>query len=226
VVGTAVVAATLASVLSTHTAATASCVAPTARLRPSRVTRGATLTITGQYFGDGCADTGTVAPGAGALGEPLTGLVIAIDQADREYIVATGSADDRYEFSVDVVVPAGLQPGQATVSVVAGDARMEVPTPLVISAAAPVGNRKETVATFGPSTTAETDAAVTEAPPPIPAEIPDLQPSTTVAVLETVPLGDQVTPNEAWRAYGLAVGGVAVLAIIGFIAWSRSRRWQ
>jgi len=41
-----------------------------------------------------------------------------------------------------------------------------------------------------------------------------------------VPLVDQGTPNEAWRAYGLAVGGVAVLAIIGFIAWSRSRRWQ
>jgi hypothetical protein len=184
------------------------------------------VTITGQYFGDGCADTGTLPAGAGPLGQPLTGLVIVIDQADREYVVATGSADDRYEFAVDVVVPAGLQPGQATVSIVAGDARMEVPTPLVISAAAPVGNKNDAVATFGPSTTAETGAAVTEAPPPVPAEIPDLQPSTTVAVLETVPLGDQGAPSQAWRAYGLAVGGVAMLAIIGFIAWSRSRRWQ
>jgi len=76
-------------------------------------------------------------------------------------------------------------------------------------------------------TVAPTDTAVTEAPPPIPAEIPDVQPSTTVAVDQTVaPLDQDGHANQTWRAYGLVVGGIAMLMIIGFVAWSRSRRWQ
>jgi len=184
------------------------------------------MTVTGQYFGDGCPDTGTLPAGVGPLGDPLTGLVIVIDQGDREYIVANGSADDAYKFSVDIAVPAGLEPGPATVGILAGDARLNLDSPLVISAVAPVGAGDEAVATFGPTTTASTDTGVTEAQPPIPAEIPDLQPSTTVAVLDTAPLDEPSTSSQTWRAYGLVVGGVAVLMIIGFIAWSRSRRWQ
>jgi len=214
------------SLLLTHGTATASCAAPTAKFRPARVARGATMTITGQYFGDQCLDTGTLPEGVGPLGDPLAGLVIVIDQADREYVVAKGSADNAYEFSVDIVVPRGLQPGQATVSIVAGDARMNVESPLVISAVQPVGDGDEPVATFGPTTTTETNTAATEAPPPIPAEIPDVQPTTTVAVLDTAPVDEPGTSSQTWRAYGLVVGGVAVLLIIGFIAWSRSRRWQ
>jgi len=223
----AMVVAMLMSLLSSHDVATAACPVPTAKVRPTRVARGVTVTITGQYFGDDCLDTGTVPEGVGRLGTPLGGLVIVIDQADREYIVATGSADDTYEFKVDIVVPRTLEPGPATVSIIAGDARMNLDTPMVISAVDPVGEGDAAVAAFGPTTTAPTDTAVTEVPPPpIPAEIPDVQPSTTVAVVQTAPLDEQAGTSQSWRAYGLVVGGVAVLAIIVFIAWSRSKRWQ
>jgi len=225
-IGGAFIAAIIVSLLTSHGTAAAACPVPTAKVRPTRVARGATVTITGQYFGNDCLDTGTVPAGVGPLGDPLTGLVIVIDQGDREYTVAYGSADAKYEFSVDVVVPSGLEPGQATVSIVAGDARMNLPTPLVISASAPIGKGDAVVATFGTTTTAPTDTAVTEPPPPIPAEIPDLQPTTTVAIEQTAPADQEGSGSQTWRAYGLAVGGVAVLLIIGFIAWSRSGRWQ
>src|SRR6478736_2042809 len=133
-IGGALIAAIIASLLTSQGTAAAACPQPTAKVRPSRAARGATITITGQNFGDDCHDTGTVPAGVGKLGDPLNGLVIVIDQADREYVVASGSADADYGFSVDVVVPAGLEPGQATVSIVAGDARMNLATPLVISA--------------------------------------------------------------------------------------------
>jgi len=225
--GGTLIAAIIVSLLSSHATADASCAQPSARVRPTRVARGATFTITGQNFGDGCFDAGTVPEGVGPLGDPLTGLTIVIDQGDREYIVATGSADAAYEFRVDVVVPPDLEPGQATVSIIAGDARMNLDTSLVISAVNPIAGSDASVATFGPTTIAPTDTAVTEAPPPIPAEIPDVQPSTTVAVDQTVaPLDQDGHADQTWRAYGLVVGGIAVLMIIGFVAWSRSRRWQ
>ena len=225
--GGTLIAAIIVSLLSSHATAAAACPQPSAKVRPTRVARGATIAITGQYFGDSCFDTGTVPAGVGRLGDPLTGLTIVIDQADREYIVATGSADAGYEFTVDIVVPRDLEPGQATVSIIAGDARMNLDTPLVISAVSPIGKGDAAVATFGPDTVAPTATAVTEPPPPVPAEIPDLQPSTTVAVDQTVaPLDQGGQTNQTWRAYGLVVGGIAVLMIIGFVAWSRSRRWQ
>jgi hypothetical protein len=222
----AMFAATFASLLWSHGTTTASCPAPTVKFRPARVARGATVTITGQNFGDRCFDTGTVPEGVGRLGDPLAGLVIVIDQADREYVVASGSADQDYKFAVEFVVPAELEPGQATVGILAGDARMNLDSPLLISAVQPVGEDDRTVATFGPTTSTSPQSAVTEATPPIPAEIPDLQPTTTIAVLDTAPIDEQGTSSQTWRAYALVVGGVAVLLIIGFIAWSRSQRWQ
>ena len=48
------------------------------------------------------------APASDRLGNPLTGLVIVIDQGTDEFVVATGSADSDYAFEVDVVVPTDL----------------------------------------------------------------------------------------------------------------------
>src|SRR3954465_13558570 len=95
----AVVTATLASLPWSHSTATAACPVPAVKFRPTRVARGATVTIAGQHFGDGCPDTGTLPAGVGELGDPLTGLVLVIDQGDREYVVANGSANDAFEFS-------------------------------------------------------------------------------------------------------------------------------
>lgn len=202
--------------------AAASCVAPAVTFRPGRVTRGAVLTITGKYFGDDCLDTGTLPPGVGALGNPLTGIVIVIDQGSLEFVVANGSADDDYSFQVDVVVPAGLAPGEASINVLAaGDARLTIDPPLVISSASPIGSDVESVAAFGPPTTAP--ELVDSVPPVVlPADIPD-EPAATAPPLSTAPIEpDDNTSRQ--RAISAGFAGVVAIAAIGYAWWRRSKR--
>ena len=179
------------------------------------------LTITGRNLGDDCLDTGTLPPGVGALGQPLTGLVIVIDQADLEFVVATGSADSDYAFRVEVVVPFGLAPGKATVQLLgAGDARLTTDVPLLISNASPIGSTVVTVATFGPPTTPEPEPVGSLPPIPLPAQIPD-EPTTTTPTLSTTPIVDGgSTTGDLQRAIavglaGLAAIGATVIAVRG-----------
>jgi hypothetical protein len=205
-------AVVLAASMASPQPAEASCVGPTLRFKPARVARGGVLTITGQNLGDDCLDTGTLPPGVGALGHPLTGLVIVIDQADLEFVVATGSADSDYAFRVEVVVPSGLAPGEATVQLLgAGDARFTTEVPLVISNASPTGSAEATVATFGPPTTPDTEAVGSLAPIPLPAEIPD-EPTTTTPTLSTTQIVDGgSTTGDQQRAIAVGVAGVVAI---------------
>ena len=182
----------------------ASCVAPTVKFRPTKVARGAVLTITGQHFGDGCFDTGTLPAGIGLLGSPLTGLAIVIDQGHNEFVVASGSAESDYSFHVDVVVPPGLEPGAASLAVLgAGDARLTTDLPLVISSA-PAGPSEEApVATFGPTTTTNTEPQGSVPPPVLPADIPDPQvatapPLSTTPAAHDAPDGTITEGRSAW----------------------------
>lgn len=190
----------------------ASCVGPTFKFKPARVARGGVLTITGQNFGDDCLDTGTLPPGVGRLGHPLTGLVIVIDQADLEFVVATGSADDDYAFRVEVVVPSGLAPGDATVELLGADvARLTTDVPLVISNASPIDSAVATVASFGPPTTPDTEPSGSLPPTPLPAEIPD-EPSTATPTLSTTPIVDGgSTTGDRQRAIAVGVAGVVAI---------------
>ncbi|MEP7115010.1 MAG: hypothetical protein ABI862_17215 [Ilumatobacteraceae bacterium] len=215
----ALVAAPLASVRP----AAASCAAPTVTFKPAKVARGATLTVTGRYFGDDCLDTGTLPPGVGALGTPLTGLTLAIDQGDNEFIVATGSADGDYEFQVDVVVPTALEPGEAILSVLgAGDARLTISPPIVISSA-PVKAAGVTVATFGPEPPPNTVPSGTDPPSVLPAEIPD-EPAATTPTVSTVPVEANRHNRDLQIAIGVGVAGIVVIGITAFAVWGRSRR--
>ena len=190
----------------------ASCVAPAFTFKPTRVARGGVLTITGQHFGDDCLDTGTLPPGVGRLGQPLTGIVIVIDQADLEFVVATGSADSDYAFRVEVVVPPGLAPGDATVQLLGSDvARLTTNVPLVISNAPPIDSAVSTVATFGPPTTPDTEPAGSLPPTPLPAEIPD-EPTTTTPTFSTTPVVDGgSTTGDQQRAIAVGVAGVVAI---------------
>ena len=183
------------------------------------------LTITGQNFGDDCHDTGTVPPGVGLLGSPLTGLAIVIDQGEREFLVATGSADSDYEFQVDVVVPSELEPGEATLSIIgAGDARLPITPALVISNAPPVDTSEATVVTFGPQSTTDTAPPGSVPPPILPADIPD-EPVDTAPPLSAVPVVDGDDSSDGvQRAIGVGVAGVVAIGALGFALWSRSRR--
>lgn len=98
--------------------ASASCIARTFTLDAADpVGRGETIEITGAGWGDNCYDTGPPPEGQGALGLPLADIHIGITQGDQALEVATVDADDEYGFVVDVVVPADLEPGAATVVV-------------------------------------------------------------------------------------------------------------
>jgi hypothetical protein len=202
----------------------ASCVGPTVTFKPARIARGDVLTITGQYFGDDCLDTGTVPPGVGPLGNPLTGLAIVIDQGEREFLVATGSADNDYEFEVDVVVPSELEPGEASLSVIgAGDARLPVTPALVISTTPPPDSDEATVATFGPQPTTDTEPPGSVLPPILPADIPD-EPLDTAPPLSTIPIDDDRDNSGVQQAISVGVAGVVAIGALGFALWSRSRR--
>ncbi len=203
----------------------ANCPAPAVKFRPARIARGGVLTITGSNFGD-CLDPGT--GGAGPLGSPLTGLLIVIDQGANEFVVANGSADDDYSFRVEVVVPADLEPGEASLNLLgAGDARMEITPSLVISNASPVSSDPATVATFGPQPPTDTEPDATIPPPILPGDIPD-EHAVTIPPLSTAPIEIDDGSSETQRRV-ITVGLAVALAIgaLGFALWSRSnrRRW-
>ena len=182
------------------------------------------LTITGQYFGDDCLDTGTLPPGAGPLGNPLTGLVIVIDQGTHEFVVANGSADSAYAFKVDVVVPGELEPGDATVDVLGvGDARLTTKTSLVISSVPPISSTESTIATFGPATTTNTQPTGSTAPAVLPAEIPD-DPVATAPPLSAAPIVETGDNRDLQRAIGVGIAGLVAIGATTFAIWSRSRR--
>jgi hypothetical protein len=217
-------AAVLAAPMGSPHPVGASCVAPALQFKPARVARGGELTITGQNLGDDCLDTGTLPPGVGALGQPMTGLVIVIDQADLEFVVATGSADSHYGFRVKIVVPAGLAPGDATVQLLgAGDARLTTDVALVISNASPIGSAVATVATFGPQTTPDTEPLGSSPPIPLPAEIPD-EPSATTPTLSTTAIVDGgSTTGDLQRAIAVGVAGIVA---IGATVVAVRGRWK
>ena len=194
-------------------------------MSPTRVARGRLLTITGRYFGDGCYDTGTVPAGQGQLGDPLTGLVIVIDQGSNEFIVATGSADADYEFKVQVVVPAALEPGKAAVNVLGvGDARLEVTPSLVISTASPTDSADPAVATFGPEPPPDTEPQGTVPAPILPSDIPDENP-VTIPPLSTAPIAQESSNTDRQRRI-ITVGFAVFVGVgaAGFALWSRANR--
>jgi hypothetical protein len=206
--------------------AVASCVGPTVMFAPTRVVRGGELTINGRHFGDDCLDTATLPPGVGPLGSPLDGLVIVINQGANEFVVATGSAEGDYTFHVDVVVPPGLEPGDAFINVLgAGDARLPVSPALVVSSATPLGTEAP-VTTFGPQPTVDTEPPGSLPTPVLPADIPDEPLATTPPLLPApVEADDGIgSSTELQRAIAVGVAGVVAIGAVGFAIWDRSRR--
>jgi hypothetical protein len=202
----------------------ADCAAPIVKFKPTRVARGGVLTITGQNFGD-CLSSGTVPGSVGPLGTPLVGLAIVIDQGDREFLVARGSADSDYEFEVEIVVPEELEPGEASLNLLGGgDARLAISPTLVISGAQPISSAEATLATFGPQPNTDTEADASVPPPILPADIPD-ENAATVPPLSTAPVEIDGSDSDHQRRI-LAVGFAVAVAIGGmvFALWSRSKR--
>jgi hypothetical protein len=139
----------------------ADCSGPMIEYDAGPVDRGQAISVSGGGFGDNCYDTGPPPAGEGILGRPLTDVEVVITQAGVDHLVAEGNADDEYEFTVEVVVPADLAPGEARLQVRWGPGTTwavdQTDQPLVVSDAAATSGGDE-VATFGPDGEGEATA--------------------------------------------------------------------
>jgi hypothetical protein len=144
--------------------AAADCAGPTVRHEVGTFDRGSLLTVDGLAFGDNCYDTGPPPAGEGVLGKPRSDITVFVVQGGEEHLVAEGAADGEYLFTVEVLLPAELEPGEADVVVrYAEGVEAYDPDllPFTVSDAEPAEPVGPEVATFGP---VETEPEVVQVP--------------------------------------------------------------
>jgi MYXO-CTERM domain-containing protein len=144
--------------------AAADCAGPTVTHEVGTFDRGAMLTVDGLAFGDNCYDTGPPPAGEGVLGKPRSDISVFVVQGGEEHLVAEGAADAEYLFTVEVLLPAELEPGEADVVVRYADgveAHDPDLLPFTVSDADPAEPEGPEVASFGP---AETEPEVVQVP--------------------------------------------------------------
>ena len=142
----------------------ADCAGPTVTHDLGTFDRGAAVTVTGIAFGDNCYDTGPPPLGEGVLGKPQSDISVFVVQGGEEHLLAEGAADAEYQFTVEVVLPAALAPGNADVVVRYADGA-EAYEPdaalITVSDAEPSDPAAAEVVSFGP---VETEPEVVEVP--------------------------------------------------------------
>lgn len=209
-----VAAAVLASLVLLAEPAQADCSGRVVRFSPLEVARGATLGVTGTGFGDACHDTGPPSEVKDHLGRPLTDIRLFVEQGAQRVLLAAGSADEDYEFSVDVAIPTELEPGPAALVVdVPIDVAVWWPDGAVVQITAepvPPGFVHPGPAEFGPRASARA-----------PAPGPGLGGRSSTAV-DPMAGSSGADDNSSWP---IALGAaVAVFVLVGATALWR-RRW-
>jgi len=176
--------------------AAADCAGPTVTFAPHDVDRGGEVTVTGEYMGDSCYDTGPPPEGQGALGRPLTGVEIVAVQGDMEWVIATVDADEEYRFTAQVTVPWDASPGEAQLL-----ARKPGRTPAV----------------WNPEPVLRISDAPALPPPPTTDSSPRVSGSGSVeSASKTEPSAQESQPFGMWlvAAAAVAVGTAAVVSIV------------
>jgi hypothetical protein len=145
-------------------ASAASCVGPQIDYSVDSVSPGQVVRVTGMYWGTDCYDTGDSRRDSGALGQPQHDIEVLVLQDQDGPVVARGSADRQYRFTVDVLIPGPLRPGTITIA-----ARASNPLPQVaVGPEVPVTNPAATVpslsdpAPFEPSQASATSSTRTK----------------------------------------------------------------
>lgn len=105
-----------------------SCVAPTFTVPPGTIRAGNSISVRGQWFVANCVDT--VVNGTRAAEVPLSEVRLRLVTADHGYPLATAHPDATGAFEVTVTIPAGVQPGPATLDDTGGNGQ---PLPLTIA---------------------------------------------------------------------------------------------
>jgi hypothetical protein len=108
--------------LPTIDTASAACAARAATLEvePKRAVPGDSFEVRGENFSEivECDDTGT--PGdediGGVQAEPVEDIPVELKQGSREWELTTVDADQDFSFDTELKLPAGVSPGQATVT--------------------------------------------------------------------------------------------------------------
>jgi hypothetical protein len=99
----------------------AACTAPSISVEPTTVPPGGTLSVRGTGFAAGCADSQGVGEDGTTTGReeptPLRDLEVLWTQHGTEVTLAEVDADDAFGFTVEVDVPAMVEPGPAAVTV-------------------------------------------------------------------------------------------------------------
>jgi hypothetical protein len=93
----------------------ASCVAPMLTVKPAKVHAGDEVTVTGEWFADGCNDT--VVNGETPQPPPaFTDMTIEFHQGDKTWPVATDvdAEGEHYAFETTVQIPDDVHEGKAT----------------------------------------------------------------------------------------------------------------
>jgi MYXO-CTERM domain-containing protein len=194
--------------LPTPAPAAADCAGPTVQHEVGTFDRGAALTVEGLAFGDNCYDTGPPPPGEGVLGKPRSDITVFVVQGGEEHLVAEGAADAEYLFTVEVLLPAELEPGEADVVVrYAEGAEAYDPDllPFTVSDAEPAEPAGPEVATFGP---VETEPEVVQVPGEGDGEGDDDAGEVTTRGGDDPPLGFFIASGV------LALGAVAALLLL------------
>lgn len=105
----------------TESGGAAVCTAPSISVEPTTVPPGGTLTIRGTGFAVGCPDGQGAAEDATPSGveepTPLQDIEVLWTQHGTEVTLAEVDADDAFAFTVEVDVPAMVEPGPAAVAV-------------------------------------------------------------------------------------------------------------
>lgn len=143
----------------------ARCLPANIAFEPDEAARGELVSVTGDHFGDSCFDVGDPPEGQGVLGNPEHDLELFVRQGGRDLLVAEGDAGTGYGFTVDVVVPLELEPGDVTFVARRSDGRevealddQGIPLVLTVADGPPAGDAA-TVAAFDPIDTPLADDA-------------------------------------------------------------------
>lgn len=188
----------------------ADCSGPYIVVDERKVDAGADLLLTGVAWGDNCYDTGPPPPGEGTLGVPVSEIDIVIQQGGERWLVATGSADADYGFTVTVELPAQLQPGRAEIRAEWDGRTAWTQDAFVIVVDGPSsGTGDVSVASFGPSPSST--------PPPSETVPTTAAPLGSVATTSTAPQPRPGTSDRdsAWIVVliGLVAGASLSVAV-------------
>ncbi|QGG95767.1 hypothetical protein [Actinomarinicola tropica] len=139
--------------------AAADCSGPTIEYDAGEVQPGGTVTVRGSAWGDECYDTGPPPDGEGVLGRPIEDIAIVVEQGPVAALVAIGSADDDYEFEVEVTMPPSILPGEARVRAfwARGIVFDATDATVVVTGEAPPDLVELSPVRFGPTEEAEAD---------------------------------------------------------------------